>query len=73
MYSLKPAQRIALAHMGQDSAFVSFIESVSERGDMVGYRDVQMDRSAHAAKIWEAVMLRAANTAVQALIAEISP
>jgi hypothetical protein len=32
-----------------------------------------MGRSAHAANICVAVMLRAANTAVQALMAEISP
>jgi hypothetical protein len=34
---------------------------------------VQMDRSAQAANISVGVMLRAANTAVQALMAEISP
>jgi hypothetical protein len=33
----------------------------------------QIDRLAHAANISVAVMLRAAKTAVQALIAEISP
>jgi hypothetical protein len=35
--------------------------------------NVHMDKSAHAAKICVGVMLRAANTAVHALIAEISP
>jgi hypothetical protein len=43
-------------------------------GDLeAGRRVVRIDRSAHAAKIWVAVMLRAAKTAVQALIADISP
>jgi hypothetical protein len=71
MYSLKPDQRIADAHIGHDSAFVSTRSVSGELG--AGRRAVQMDNSAHAAKISVAVMLRAAKTAVQALIADISP
>lgn len=71
MYSLKPDQRIAEAHMGQDSAFVSAF-GVSQELRAIR-RTSQIDKSAHAAKIWVALMLRAAKTAVQALIAEISP
>ena len=57
--------------MGQDSAFVSG-KHIS--GWFIGERNFsQMERSAHAANISVAVMLRAAKTAVQALIAEISP
>lgn len=57
--------------MGHDSAFVSVLSVNWVCG---GERWVlQIDKSAHAAKIWVAVMLRAWKTAVQALIAEISP
>lgn len=57
--------------MGQDSAFVSG-KHIS--GWFIGDRNVsQIDRSAHAANISVAVKLRAAKTAMQALIAEISP
>jgi hypothetical protein len=57
--------------MGQDSAFVSFKRVSGVAREEVG--NEQMDSSPHTAKISVGVMLRAAKTAVQALMAEISP
>jgi hypothetical protein len=49
MYSLKPDQRIAEAHIGHDSAFVSTASVSRILG--IERKTVQMDRSAQAAKI----------------------